>query len=265
MGENNQQETSPELKGNKVLLTTGSSSGIGAELVKIAAQNQYNVIVNYNSNAAGAEQVASACREFGVEAITVKADVGSNDDCKKLVATAMDQWGRIDALVNNAGTTKIVSHGDLHGLDAKDFQDIYQINTIGAFQMIRAAAPALKVSRGSIVNVASVAGLLGVGTSLAYACSKAAMLAMNKSMARELGPEIRVNAVCPGFVEGDWLRNGLGDEIFELVKTHYQNQARTQEVMTPRTVAENIWYFVALAKNITGEHLLMDGGASLPY
>ena len=249
----------------KVIIVTGSSSGIGAETAKLAARNGYNVVVNYNSNAAGAEAVAAHCKEQGAEAVAVKANVADDADCRKLAAAAADAWGRIDVLVNNAGTTRFCPHADLDGLDAADFHDLYSVNTIGAFQMIRAVVPTMKQTGGSIVNVASVAGLIGVGSSLAYACSKAAMLAINLSMARNLGPEIRVNAVCPGFVEGDWLEEGLGAEMYEAVRGHYRNQAATGEVMTPETVAENIWYFADSAPNVTGEHVLMDGGATLPY
>lgn len=248
-----------------VAIITGSSSGIGAEVAKIAAQHGYCVVVNYNSNREGADDVVKQCQAHSAEAIAVQANVAADADCRNLAQTALDKWGRIDVLVNNAGTTKFCAHSDLEGLAAEDFQHIYQVNTIGAFQMIRAVAPHMKVSGGRIVNVASVAGILGVGTSLAYACSKAAMLAMNKSMARELGPEILVNAVCPGFVDGSWLREGLGDELYELVKQHYCTQARTQQVMTAETVAKNIWFFAADSQNVTGEHLLMDGGATLPY
>lgn len=257
---NNQSSTE-----ERVVLVTGSSSGIGAEVAKLAASQGFRVVVNYNSKKESAEEVAQVCRELGGEAITVKANVGVDEDCKALVNAAVETWGRVDVLVNNAGITKVVPHSDLYGLTAEDFQNIYQVNTIGAFQMIRAVAPVMKQTGGSIVNVASVAGLIGGGTSLAYGCSKAALLAINKSMARELGPEIIVNAVCPGFVDGEWLREGLGAETYDLVKGHYENKARTNQVMTPRTVAENIWYFAVGAKNITGEHLLMDGGASLPY
>jgi 3-oxoacyl-[acyl-carrier protein] reductase len=249
----------------RVILVTGSSSGIGAAVARIAARNSYNVVVNYNSNAAGAEAVADECREQGVEVLTVGANVADDGDCRKLAQAAVDAWGRIDVLVNNAGTTRFCPHADLDGLDAGDFHDLYSVNTIGAFQMIRAVVPAMRKTGGSIVNVASVAGLIGVGSSLAYACSKAAMLAINLSMARNLGPEIRVNAVCPGFVEGDWLEEGLGKEMYEAVRQHYRDRAATGEVMTPETVAENIWYFAHSAPNVTGEHVLMDGGATLPY
>jgi 3-oxoacyl-[acyl-carrier protein] reductase len=250
---------------NKVIIVTGSSSGIGAAVAKRAARENYHVLVNYNSNREGADEVVEYCLDQGVEAVAVGADVGEDAACRALAMVAVDTWGRVDALVNNAGTTKFCAHGDLEGLDAEDFHRLYQVNTIGAFQMIRAVAPEMKKTGGSIVNVASVAGVFGVGSSLAYACSKAGMLAINKSMARELGPEIIVNAVCPGMVEGDWLREGLGEEVYAMVEQHYTTRAPTGRIMTAETVADNIWYFVAGAANVTGEQLILDGGASLSY
>jgi 3-oxoacyl-[acyl-carrier protein] reductase len=249
----------------KTIIVTGSSSGIGAEVARLAARKGYNVLINYNSNAAGAEAVSADCRAEGAEAVVVQANVAEDADCRRMAAAAVEAWGRVDVLVNNAGTTTFCAHGDLEGLSADDFHRLYEVNTIGAFQMIRAVVPTMKQTGGSIVNVASVAGLIGVGSSLAYACSKAAMLAINLSMARNLGPEIRVNAVCPGFVEGDWLAEGLGVEMYDAVRQHYRERAATGEVMTPATVAENIWYFADSAPNVTGEHVLMDGGATLPY
>jgi 3-oxoacyl-[acyl-carrier protein] reductase len=250
---------------NKVILVTGSSSGIGAEVARLAARNGYNVLVNYNSNRDGADAVVAYCREQGVEALAVGANIADDGACREMAAAAVEAWGRVDVLVNNAGTTKFCAHADLEGLDAKDFHDLYAVNTIGAFQMIRAVVPVMKKTGGAIVNVASVAGLIGVGSSLAYACSKAAMLALNQSMARNLGPEIRVNAVCPGMVEGEWLQEGLGEELYSMVKQHFETQAPTGTIMNAETVAENIWYFADSAPNVTGEHLILDGGATLPY
>jgi 3-oxoacyl-[acyl-carrier protein] reductase len=169
-------------------------------------------------------------------------------------------------LVNNAGASVFHPHGDLEGVNAEIFQKLYQVNTIGAFQMIRAVVPAMKNTGGRIVNVASVAGLFGVGSSLPYACSKAAMLALNKSMARELGPtNIYVNAVCPGMVEGDWLKEGLGGDRYELAEQHFRQQAATGDIMNADSVADNIWLFAAGSSNVTGEQLILDGGASLQY
>jgi 3-oxoacyl-[acyl-carrier protein] reductase len=251
--------------GSKVIIVTGSSSGIGAAVARRAAREGYNVVVNYNSNRDGAEEVVAHCLDQGVEALAVGADVGEDAACRALASVAVESWGRIDVLVNNAGTTRFCPHADLEGLDADDFHRLYQVNSIGAFQMIRAVVPEMKKTGGSIVNVASVAGVLGVGSSLAYACSKAAMLMINKSMARELGPEIRVNAVCPGMVEGDWLMEGLGEEAYAMVEKHFTDRAPTGKIMTAETVADNIWFFATGASNVTGEQLLLDGGATLPY
>src|SRR6202000_1640890 len=126
------------------------------------------------------------------------ADVTGDAACRSLARAALDRWGQIDALVNNAGTTKFVDHADLDGLTGDDFQRIYQTNVIGPFQMIRACAPALKAARGAVVNVSSVAAELGIGSSLAYAASKAALNTMSYSLARSLAPEVRVNVVSPG-------------------------------------------------------------------
>ena len=250
---------------NKVILITGSSSGIGAELALLAAANHYNVVVSYNSNVQGGESVAQQCRDFGVETIVVQANVADDKSCRQLVAAAEKEWGRLDALVNNAGETVFCPHADLDGLDAADFQRIYATNTIGAFQMARAAAPLLKTNRGSIVNVSSIAGVLGVGSSLAYACSKGALLSMTRSLARSLGPEVRVNAVCPGLVEGEWLQEGLGADNYAAVLEHYRRLAPTGAVMTHKTVTKNIWFFVNSAPNVTGEQLILDGGANQAY
>lgn len=248
-----------------VAIITGASSGIGAAVARLAASQGYRVLINYNSNRSGAEAVLAECEAEGTEAFIHQADVGVDADCRAMAAAAAERWGRIDVLVNNAGTTRFCAHGDLEGLDASDFQRLYQVNAVGAFQMIRAVVPLMKETGGSIVNVASVAGLWAVGSSLAYACSKAAMLAINRSMARELGPNIRVNAVCPGMVEGEWLREGLGGELYPVVEQHFKDKSSTGAIMTAETVAENIWYFAASAPNVTGEHLVLDGGASLPY
>ncbi len=252
-----------KLKG-KVAIVTGSSSGIGAATVRQLADRGCNVVINYSRSEAPAEAVAAECRAKGVEAITVKANVGDDADCKRLVQAAKDKWGRLDALVNNAGTTKFVAHTDLDGLSAADFQNIFQINVVAGYQMTRAAAPLLRASGdGSVVNVSSIAGVWGTGSSIAYAASKGAVNTMTLSLARALGPEIRVNCVCPGFVQGDWLRQGMGEERYDATKAMLETTTPLRRAGGPEHMAEAILMFLEAGSHITGEILMADGGAHL--
>ena len=249
---------------NGVAIVTGSSSGVGAACARQLAERGCHVAINYSRNEEGARRTEAACREFGVETVVAKADVAEDGDCRALAAAALDRWGRVDALVNNAGTTKFNPHPQLDGLTKQDFLRIYAVNTVGAYQMTRAVAPAMKRGgRGSVVNVASIAAITGVGSSIAYAASKGAMVTMTLSLARALGPEIRVNAVCPGFIQGEWLTHGLGEERYAAAKAALEASAPLRLTTTPDTVAEAILYFVAGADVITGETLILDGGNHL--
>ena len=249
---------------NAVAIVTGSSSGVGAATAKLLASKGCHVVVNYSRNAEGAEQTAAACRELGVGTEVVQADVASDDDCRKLVAAAMERWGRLSALVNNAGITKFNAHGNLAGLTSDDFHWIYGVNVVGPYQMIRAAEAALRASGdASVVNVASIAGVQGIGSSVAYAASKGALLTMTKSLARVLGPEVRVNAVCPGFIQGEWLEQGLGAEAYARTLAAAEAKAPLGRVCTAESVAESILHFIEGHSIITGEHIILDGGAHL--
>ena len=249
---------------NGVAIITGSSSGVGAACARQLAERGCHVAVNYARNEAGARATEAACAAFGVETVVVKADVASDDDCRALAGAALDKWGRIDALVNNAGTTRFNPHRELDGLSKQDFLDLYAVNTVGAYQMTRAVAPAMRRGgRGSVVNVASIAAVTGVGSSVAYAASKGALVTMTLSLARVLGPEIRVNAVCPGFIQGDWLEQGLGKARYAAAKAALEAASPLRLTTTPDTVAEAILYFVAGADVITGETLILDGGNHL--
>ncbi|NLO79718.1 MAG: glucose 1-dehydrogenase [Xanthomonadaceae bacterium] len=248
----------------KVAIVTGSSSGVGAATAKALAARGWRVTINYSRSAEAAEQVAAACRELGGEALVIQANVAEDADCRRLVAKTLERWGRLDALVNNAGTTKFCDHANLEGLSKQDFLDIYAVNTIGPFQMVRAAEQALRASgNGAVVNVASIAGVMGVGSSIAYAASKGALITMTKSLARVLGPEIRVNAVCPGFIQGDWLRQGMGEERYESVRQTLEKTTPLRMTATPEQVAEGILFFIDGPALTTGETLLLDGGAHL--
>jgi 3-oxoacyl-[acyl-carrier protein] reductase len=247
-----------------VAIVTGSSSGVGAACARQLAEKGSHLVINYAHNAEGAEATRTACEAFGVETEIVQADVAEDGDCRRLAQAALDRWGRIDALVNNAGTTRFCDHADLDGLSKEDFLDIYSVNTVGAYQMVRAVVPAMKQGgRGSIVNVASIAGVMGVGSSIAYAASKGAMITMALSLARVLGPEIRVNTICPGFIQGDWLEAGMGAERYAQTRAYLEQSTPLRLTTTPDTVAEGILYFITGADVITGETLILDGGHHL--
>jgi 3-oxoacyl-[acyl-carrier protein] reductase len=246
----------------KVAIVTGASSGIGAASAAELSKRGWSVVVNYSKSAAQANQVVAKCKD----AIAVQADVAEDAECRKLAQAALDKWGRIDALVNNAGTTKFVKHADLDGLQADDFLRIYRLNVVGPFQMVRACAPALKANRGAVVNVSSVAAQLGSGSSVAYAASKAALNAMTFSLARSLGPEVRVNAVCPGYVDTPWQHNALGMEKAKQAAGHYAAMVPLKDFARPEDVAEVIAWLIEGARQITGDVVFIDGGLhiSLP-
>lgn len=241
---------------SKVAIVTGSASGIGAATAIELSRRGWSVVVNYSKSAAGAEKVVSQCGD----AIAVKADVSEDADCRRLARAALDKWGGIDALVNNAGTTKFVKHADLDGLSADDFLRIYRVNVVAPFQMVRACAAALKANRGAVVNVSSVASLLGTGSSIAYAASKSALNTMTSSLARVLGPEVRVNAVCPGYVDTPWQTNAFGVEQAKKAAEHYATLVPLKSYARPEDLAEVIVWLIEGARQVTGETMFVDGG-----
>jgi 3-oxoacyl-[acyl-carrier protein] reductase len=247
-----------------VYIVTGSSSGVGAATALTLARGGSAVVINYSKSAAAAEEVAQACIEAGGEALAVRADVAKDADCKALAAAALGRWGRIDGLVNNAGTTKFASMKDLDALSAEDFQRIYSVNVIAAYQTVRACQAALKTARGAVVNVSSIAGIEGLGSSVAYAASKGALNTMTLSLARALAPEIRVNAVCPGLVATPWFTERFGAEAFGHVKANYAKTAVLGRVADGDEIAKSVIFLASPdARNITGETLLSDGGFRL--
>jgi 3-oxoacyl-[acyl-carrier protein] reductase len=248
----------------KLCVVTGSSSGIGAATARLYARHGWDVVVNCSRDTAPAEAVAAECRALGAGALVVKADVGSDADCRRLAAEVEARFGRADVLVNNAGTTKFVALKDLDGLEADDFQRIYAVNVIGAYQMTRALAPLLRRRPGSgIVNISSIASMMGIGSSLAYMASKGALNAMTIGLARALGPEIRVNAIAPGLVETPWLQQGLGPERYAQSVQGYKARAALDAVIAPDDVADAAWWLGAGAAKTTGEVLLLDAGLRL--
>ena len=251
---------------NGVAIITGSSSGIGAACARQLAEKGSHVVINYSCNEEGARHTQQACEIYGVETLVVKANVADDNECQAMVNAALEKWGRIDALINNAETTKFNPHQNLEGLSKQDFIGIYAVNTVGPYQMTRAVAEAMKTGgRGSIVNVASVAGVTGIGSSVAYAASKGALITMTLSLARTLGPEIRVNCICPGFIQGGCLEQDLGSDNYHVAKAHTESVAPLKLTATPDTIAEGVLYFVCGADIVTGETLIMDGGIHLAH
>ncbi len=249
---------------NSVTIVTGSSSGVGAACARQLAELGSHVTINYSRNESGARATQEACESLGVETLVFQADVADDSQCRAMADATLEKWGRIDALVNNAGTTKFNPHQNLEGLSKQDFFDIYGVNLVGPYQMTRAVVPAMKRGGcGSIVNVSSVAGVMGVGSSVAYAASKGALNTMTLSLARCLGPEIRVNCICPGFIQGDWLEQGLGKEGYAAAKSRVEAMSPLGVASTPDQIAQGIVAFISGADVVTGECLIMDGGSHL--
>ena len=250
---------------NRVAIVTGSSSGVGAATARLLAEQGCHVVINYNNNAAGAKQVAEACEAAGADTLVLQANVANDEDCVAMAQAANEKWGRVDALVYNAGTTKFVDHHRLDGLSAEDFQRIYSVNVVGAYQMTRAVSHLMHAQEegGAVVNVASTAGITGIGSCVAYAASKGAMVTMTLSLARALGPKLRINAVCPGFIEGEWLKEGYGDDRYAKLMAFNRENAPLGVTATPETVADAIMHFITGPQVVTGETLIVDGGRHL--
>ena len=248
----------------KVAIVTGSATGVGAATVLLLARRGYNVLINYSKSEAEAKASQAECHDAGADTLLVQGDVAQDAECKAIVQAAVARWGRIDALVNNAGVTSFAGAANWDALDAQTFERILGVNAMGAFWMVRACVPHLKATgAGAIVNVSSIAGALGVGSSVPYIASKGAVNAMTLYLARALAPEIRVNAVCPGLITSRWFVDGMGQEGFEKVKTLYEQTTPLGRACTPEDVAEAVVWLVDGARTVTGELVLLDSGMHL--
>lgn len=253
-----------------VCLVTGAASGIGAATALRFAREGWAVAINNfdDGTRAAAEAVAAQCREAGAQAIVVDADVGDDAACRGMVDAVAAQWGRLDAVVNSAGTTRVIPHGDLDAIDASEFERVYRVNLIGMFQMTRAAAPLLRdrpagTGSGCVINISSLASLNGTGSSIAYAASKGAVNSLTLSLARSLAPHVRVNAIAPGMVDDGLLRRVLGDEAYARVVDGMRENAPLKRVSQPSEVAELAWFIAARAPAMTGQVLAIENGLML--
>jgi len=256
--------------GGLCAIVTGSASGLGAATAEILAKGGARLIINYSSSQKEAEATAEACRKAGAaEVLVVQGDVSRDDDCRK-IAAAVSAWGQLDVLINNAGTTKHVAHNNLDGLSAEDFQRLFAVNTIGPFQMVRAARGLLEAAAkasgrpSAVVNVSSVAGISGVGSSIAYAASKGALNTMTQSLARSLAPMIRVNAVCPGYIDTPWFTKGRGEEAARQVRDTVVAKVPLKVASSAEDIAQLVCFLATPAScNMTGEVVRMDAGMHL--
>jgi 3-oxoacyl-[acyl-carrier protein] reductase len=246
-----------------VALVTGASSGIGAEVAHRLAGTCCNVAVNYRSNSEGAAEVAAKCFSRGADAVALIGDFADDADCRALVDATLERWGRLDFLINNAGITRFAPADDLDALSGEDFAQIFAVNVTGAYQMARAAEKALRSARGAIVNVSSNSAFSGMGSSSAYAASKGALNTLTLALARALAPDVRVNAVCPGFVDTNWMSPKFSPDELTAFKARVARSAPLRILVGPPDVAEAIIWLALKGRAVTGQLLVIDAGANL--
>jgi 3-oxoacyl-[acyl-carrier protein] reductase len=244
----------------KKALVTGGATGIGRSAVLALAKAGYDVAINYASSAKAAQEVASLAQAMGAQTMLLPCDVSDEVAVRAMLAQVEAQFGHLDALVNNAGTTAKWKVKDLESLDLAEWDRTFAVNVRGLFQVTRAAVPLLrKGSSPSIVNTASIVGLRPGPQPLPYAASKAAVVNMTKTLAWNLGPEIRVNAVAPGWMEGDWMERMLGDKYDDLMGKRAK-LTPLKRCVTADDVAETMMSLIQGNRFVTGEIIVIDGG-----
>lgn len=241
----------------KVALVTGSATGVGRACAVRFAKLGYAVVINYSKSEADARQTLELVEAEGVPALLCHANVAHAAEVESMVTAAEATFDRLDVLVNNAAMTHFVPHTDLDALTDQVWQEIMGVNVMGAFYCIRAALPLLKAAHGNVVNVTSVAGLTGQGSSIPYCASKAALNCMTQSLARAFGPDVRINAVAPGPILTRWL------EGREAHVAKYLEQAPLGRAATPEDIADAVIYLATGTTLTTGQVLVVDGGRTM--
>ncbi|HWB46053.1 MAG TPA: SDR family oxidoreductase [Hyphomicrobiaceae bacterium] len=251
----------------KVVLVTGSATGLGAAMAIAAARRGAKaVILNCTKSLADAEATAAAVRAAGAEVQIAQGSVAEDADCRRIADAAM-RYGRLDALINNAGITKHVRHDDLAGLSKDDFLNLYAVNAVGPFQMIRACRPLLEAADApAVLMVSSIAAVTGIGSSVAYAASKGALNTMTLSLARALAPKIRVNAICPGYMDTRWFGGTFSAETAQRIRDNVAKTTPLKAASKPEDLADAALFLVSdAARHITGETLMADAGLHLGF
>ena len=245
-----------------VALVTGASRGIGRSTAIACAQHGFDVVLNFSRSGSATEAVAAEVAQLGARTLLFQADVADEVRVVAMLGAVGGEFGRLDALVNNAGTTVATPPSDLEGLRMEDWDRVFAVNVRGTFQVTRAAVPLLRESgRGAVVNLASIVGLRPGPQPFPYAASKAAIVNLTRTLAGALGPAIRVNAVAPGWMVGDWMEEALGDN-YERLMERRAKLTPLRRCVTPDEVAETILSLLTSNPFVTGETVVIDGGFS---
>lgn len=243
----------------KVALVTGAATGIGRSAVLALARAGYDVVINYGSSEKAARATAAEAEKPGVKTLLVRCDVSDEAGVRAMVSKVKETFGRLDVLVNNAGTTASWKPKDLETLSLEEWDRVFAVNVRGLFQVTRACVPLLRESKGCVVNTASIVGLRPGPQPLPYAASKAAVVNLTKTLAWNLGPDIRVNAVAPGWMEGDWMKRMLKDKYDDLMGKRAK-ATPLKRVVTADDVAETMMSLIESNRFVTGEVIVIDGG-----
>jgi len=251
--------------GGAVAIVTGGGTGIGRAVCEhLARAGARAVVVNYSRSRANAEATAETLTGLGCEGVAYQASVADESQVKAMVDETLARFGRLDVLVNNAGTTRFIAHADLDAVTDQVWDEIISVNLKGTFYCSRAAAPALREARGAIVNIASVAGTRAAGSSIPYGVSKAAVLQLTRNLAVALAPDVRVNAVAPGLVATRWFREPFGEQAASEQESRVAASTPLREVARAEHVAQAVMGFLG-SDLVTGEFVLVDGGKHLAY
>lgn len=243
--------------GRPVALITGGATGVGRACAIRFGGRGYDVIVNYLGPEK--DEATETLKAIPDDSIMFACDVSNDEAVREMAATIEQRFGRLDVVVNCAATTHFVAHADLDGMSEEKWDEIMAVNTKGPFFVTRACRAMLQMSKGSIVNVSSVAGISGFGSSVAYCASKGALNTMTKSLARALAPHIRVNAVCPGPIDSDWLRRGMNEEeIRQRVESF-----PIPQLAQPEDIVDGVEYLATGTSLTTGQLLVIDGGRTM--
>jgi 3-oxoacyl-[acyl-carrier protein] reductase len=246
-------------QGRPAALVTGAATGIGRAAAVALAAAGFDVAINYSRSEQAARETAAQAQAKGAKTLLFQCDVSDDATVRKMLAAVETEFGRLDALANNAGITSNVKPADFDSMTAEEWDRVFAVNVRGIFQVTRAAAPMLKAARGSVVNTASIVGLRPGPQPLPYAASKAAVVSLTKLLALNLAPDVRVNAVAPGWMEGDWMQRMLGARYEDLMARRAKSTP-LRRCATAEDVAEVIVNLITSNRFVNGEVIVIDGG-----